>query len=104
MVASIDAAWIVTRCDDGYEARQHTMSATGGEWVGEALRAATLAELRRLMPMGCEVGGRAPGDRDGIVEIWWQARASTGCLGHLAKSYPGRRAQSDYQAIRLKDC
>lgn len=55
----------------GYKARQHTMSSTGAEWVGEALRAATLEELRGSMPAGREVEKRAQGDPDGIVEIWW---------------------------------
>ncbi len=71
MTAEADAAWIVTRRGEGYEARQHTISATGGEWVGEAVTAVTLAELRDLMPAGREVETRAPGDPDGIVEIWW---------------------------------
>jgi hypothetical protein len=47
------------------------MSSTGGDWVGEPLRAATLEGLRGLMPTGREVEVRAPGDPDGIVEIWW---------------------------------
>jgi len=47
------------------------MSSTGAEWVGEALRAATLEELRGSMPAGREVEKRAQGDPDGIVEIWW---------------------------------
>ncbi len=71
MVAEPDGAWIVTRRGGGYKARQHTMSSTGAEWVGEALRAATLEDLRGSMPAGREVEKRAQGDPDGIVEIWW---------------------------------
>jgi len=66
--------WFVgpaTDADGAVMARAHTADFQGGVLLPGGLVAATLDELRRMMPAGLVREDRSPWDPPEIIETWW---------------------------------
>lgn len=67
-------AWFVgpaTNEEGAVMARAHTADFQGGVLLPSGLVAASLDELRQMMPAGLTSEGRQAGDPVEIIETWW---------------------------------